>query len=130
MKLLESLFGGNLKSNEELNLNMFDSTNEEKTYVQETEALLKNVLLIDASKDKKSISTAMSEMKESISSMKKEKKGKGADMLELLDEAAERSEKEKSRSRSQSRGNSTQKQRSSCAGRPSSVKKVTKPKPN
>ncbi|KIH43460.1 hypothetical protein ANCDUO_26533, partial [Ancylostoma duodenale] len=45
----------------EVDLNMFDSTSEEKTYIKETEAGLKNILKIDASKDKKSISTAMSE---------------------------------------------------------------------
>ncbi|EPB76214.1 hypothetical protein ANCCEY_04692 [Ancylostoma ceylanicum] len=61
MKLLESLFGSSLKTESEVDLNMFDSTSEEKTYIKETEAGLKNILKIDASKDKKSISTAMSE---------------------------------------------------------------------
>ncbi|VDM54657.1 unnamed protein product [Angiostrongylus costaricensis] len=61
MKLLQSLLGETLKTDSELDLNMFDSTVEEKTYVKETEALLKNVLKIDASKDKKSISATMSE---------------------------------------------------------------------
>lgn len=48
---------------------MFDSTNEESTYVKETEAVLKNVLKIDAGKDKKSISTAVFEVSDGVPSL-------------------------------------------------------------
>lgn len=131
MKLLESLFGSSLKTEGEVDLNMFDSTNEESTYVKETEAVLKNVLKIDAGKDKKSISTAVFEMKLSSPSDEKKKKGKGADMLDMLDEAAARPATGKSRPRSQSRPSTTgpttaTKPRTPSAKRPSSVKKSTK----
>uniref|UniRef100_A0A0K0CXS0 Non-structural maintenance of chromosomes element 4 n=1 Tax=Angiostrongylus cantonensis TaxID=6313 RepID=A0A0K0CXS0_ANGCA len=126
MKLLQSLLGETLKTDGELDLNMFDSTVEEKTYVKETETFLKNVLKIDASKDKKSISATMSEMKLKSPLEKKEKKGKGADMLELLDEAAARPATGTTRSRSRSRDNVAQKSQVSTAKRPPSVKKRTK----
>ncbi|VDL72300.1 unnamed protein product [Nippostrongylus brasiliensis] len=133
MKLLESLFGGSLKATEgEVDLNMFDSTSEEKTYVKETEAMLKNVLKIDAAKDKKTMSSAMSEMKIAPSSGEetKKKKPKGADMLEMLDEAAARPPTGRSRSRSQSRSKPdatiTAKPRTPSAKRPPSAKKSTK----
>ncbi|KAL6727923.1 hypothetical protein Aduo_009759 [Ancylostoma duodenale] len=127
MKLLESLFGSSLKTESgEVDLNMFDSTSEEKTYIKETEAGLKNILKIDASKNKKSISTAMSEMK-LTSSEEKKKKGKGADMLDMLDEAAARPATGKTRARSQSRGETPAKAaRAGSAKRPGSVKKSSK----
>ncbi|EYB88229.1 hypothetical protein Y032_0250g138 [Ancylostoma ceylanicum] len=126
MKLLESLFGSSLKTESEVDLNMFDSTSEEKTYIKETEAGLKNILKIDASKDKKSISTAMSEMK-LTSNEEKKKKGKGADMLDMLDEAAARPATGKTRARSQSRSETAAKApRAGSAKRPSSVKKSSK----
>ncbi|KAK5985018.1 Protein OSCP1 [Trichostrongylus colubriformis] len=125
IKLLESLFGSTLKTEGEVDLNMFDSTTEESNYVKETEAALKNVLKIDASKDKKSISTAMSEMKMTPSDEKK-KKGKGADMLEMLDEAAARPATGKSRSRSKTRTDPTSKPRTPSGKRPASAKKAPK----
>ncbi|KAK6741936.1 hypothetical protein RB195_009673 [Necator americanus] len=127
MKLLESLFGSSLKTEGEVDLNMFDSTAEEKTYIKETEAGLKNVLKIDARKDKKSISTAMSEMKLTGGEEKKKKKEKGADMLEMLDEAAARPPTSKPRKRSQSRGSTAANvARAGSAKRPVSAKKSTK----
>ncbi|KAK6053464.1 hypothetical protein COOONC_09032 [Cooperia oncophora] len=104
---------------------MFDSTTEESNYVKETEAVLKNVLKIDASKDKKSISATMSEMKLTPSEDKK-KKGKGADMLEMLDEAAARPATGTSRSRSKTRTDPSSKPRTPSGKRPPSAKKSTK----
>ncbi|VDO35109.1 unnamed protein product [Haemonchus placei] len=127
IKLLESLFGSSLKTEGEVDLNMFDSTTEESSYVKETEEALKNVLKIDASKDKKSISTTISEMN-LASSEEKKKKGKGADMLEMLDEAAARPATGKSRSRSRTRterGDSAAKPRTPSGKRPTSVKKTS-----
>ncbi|VDM58275.1 unnamed protein product [Angiostrongylus costaricensis] len=66
-------------------------------------------------------------MKLKSPSEKKEKKGKGADMLELLDEAAARPATGTTRSRPQSRDNAAQKSQISTAKRrPQSVKKRTK----
>ncbi|KAK6025860.1 hypothetical protein OSTOST_08225 [Ostertagia ostertagi] len=129
----------------EVDLNMFDSTTEESTYVKETEAVLKNVLKIDASKDKKSISNCgcKADLIKTIPSLTistknpefqmkltssddKKKKGKGADMLEMLDEAAARPATGKSRSRSRTRTDPASKPRTPSGKRPASAKKISK----
>ncbi|CAD6188150.1 unnamed protein product [Caenorhabditis auriculariae] len=137
LKLLESMFGdlapsassGNRakKHSGELDLSMFDDAGEEMSYVKETEAVLGNVLTIDATRNK-TIDTAMQEMKlERAPSAKKKTKSKGADMLDMLDEAAARpptAKPKKATAPSGTRSRATSESRARSASKPNTAERA------
>ncbi|GMT20167.1 hypothetical protein PFISCL1PPCAC_11464, partial [Pristionchus fissidentatus] len=108
---------------------LFDNVEEESQYAEQTAAIAVgfqaaiNAVHIDASKTKKSLSSAMSEMKTGGGA----KKGKGADLLDMLDEAAARpptgAPKKRVASKSATRGKSP----ASADGTRPTTRKATRP---
>ncbi|GMR42913.1 hypothetical protein PMAYCL1PPCAC_13108, partial [Pristionchus mayeri] len=121
--LLSAIITRGAEGADNFDISLFDSNNEESEYAAQSAAVAAaNAVHIDASKTKKSLSSAISEMKVGEGGKKK----KGADLLDMFDEAAARPPtgvKKKGGSVKEKRGKSP----ASADGERPTTRKTTRP---